>query len=215
MKKRGLWLFVATVLVPSVLLVALIPTASKGEQIEEKKVVMIIAQRNFRDEELQEPKAILERREIKVTVASSSKDTAIGLSGATVKPDILISEIKTEEYDAIIFVGGPGAIYYWYNPTAHKIAKEAIEKGKILAAISIAPVTLANAGVLKDKKATVWPSEAYKLIEKGAIYTGAKLQVDDNIITAVGPEEAEEFGEAIVKALIPVVQRPQEGCGCG
>lgn len=201
----------ATVLASLVLSVALIPTPGKAEQIEEKKVVMIIAQRNFRDEELEEPKAILEENGIKVTIASSSKDTAIGMLGATVKPDMLISEIKIEEYDAIIFVGGQGASYYWNDPTAHKIAEQAIEKGKIVAAICIAPVTLANAGILKDKKATVWPSQANKLIEKGAIYTGTKVEVDDNIITAVGPEQAEEFGEAIVKALTDVTQSSEEG----
>ena len=205
----------ATVLASLVVSVALIPSQGKAEPIGEKKVVMIVAQRNFRDEELEEPKAILEKNGIKVTIASSSKDIAIGMLGATIKPNMLISEIKVEEYDAIIFVGGQGASYYWNDPTAHKIVKQAIEKGKIVAAICIAPVTLANARILKDKKATVWPSEADKLTEKGAIYTGIKVEVDDNIITAVGPEQAEEFGEAIVKALTDVTRRSEEGCGCG
>lgn len=215
MRKRTLWLVVATVLASLVLLVALIPASSGGKQMEEKKAVMIIAHRNFRDEELQKPKAILEKEGVRVIIASSSKDTATGMLGATAEPDILISEIEAEDYDAIIFVGGSGASYYWNDPTAHKIAQEAVKQGKTLAAICIAPVTLANAGVLKGKRATVWPSEQDKLKEKGALYTGAQVEVDDNIITAAGPKQAEEFGEAIAKALATVAQKPEEGCGCG
>lgn len=156
MKIRALSLVMATVLASLVLLlVALIPTPSKGEQIEENRVVMIIAHRNFRDEELQEPKTILEEEGIRVIIASSSKDTATGMLGAIVKPDILISEIKIEEYNAIIFVGGSGASQYWNDPSAHRIAQEALSQGKILGAICIAPVILANAGVLENRRATV------------------------------------------------------------
>jgi len=169
----------------------------------EKKVVMIIAHKNFRDEELEIPKNIMENKGIKVIVASSSRDYATGMLGATVKPDILINEIKVKDYDAIIFVGGSGANCYWNDPTAHLIAQEAVKKGKILCAICIAPVTLANAGVLKGKRATVWPAVKNKLRAKGAIYTGKNLEVDDGIITASGPQAAQEFGKAIVNALFP------------
>lgn len=165
------------------------------------KAVMIIAEKNFRDEELQKPKEILEKYGAKMIIASSKIDVVIGMLGMNVKPDILISEIKVEEYDAIIFVGGSGASQYWNDPIAHSIAKEAIKKDKILCAICIAPVTLANAGVLNGKKATVWPSEAERIKNMGAIYTGANVEIDGKIITANGPAAAEEFGEAIAKAL--------------
>jgi protease I len=62
-------------------------------------------------------------------------------------------------------------------------------------------VTLANAGVLSGRRATVFSSEAGKLKAKGAEYTGAKVERDGKIITGSGPEAAEEFGRAIVKAL--------------
>ena len=176
--------------------------SAEEEKMVKKKVVMIIAHRNFRDEELERPKGILEKKKIEVIIASSSKDTAIGMFGATAQPDILIGELKVVDYHAIIFVGGSGASEYWNDPTAHEIAKEAVKQGKILCAICIAPVTLANAGVLEGKKATVWPSEIDKLKKKGALYTGKKVEIDGKIITASGPEAAEEFGKAILKALI-------------
>ena len=166
-----------------------------------KSVVMIIAQDNFRDEEYLKPAGIFKKNGIKVTVASSSLEMAKGMLGAEVKPDILYKDIKVDDYDAVIFVGGAGANYYWNDTTTHKLAKDTLAKGKILAAICIAPVTLANAGVLKGKNATVFSSVADNILKKGAKYTGKSVEVDGNIITAEGPAAATAFGEAIVKAL--------------
>lgn len=166
-----------------------------------KRAVMIIAERNFRDEELLEPKAELEKEGVKVDIASTAAKQARGMLGATVAPDKLVSDINVADYDAIIFVGGSGAGQYWNDPAAHSLAKEAAGSGKILGAICIAPVTLANAGVLMGKKATCWPSERQALKDMAANYTGKRVEVDGNIITADGPGSAAEFGKALVKKL--------------
>ena len=169
--------------------------------IDGKKVVMIIASQNFRDEEFQKPKAILERQGAKVIVASSSLNKATGMLGATADPEVLYNQIKVQDYDAVVFIGGSGATEYWNDPAAHTIARACVENGKILGSICIAPVTLANAGVLTGKKATVWSSEIEQLKAKGVNYTGADVQEDGQIITADGPSSAEKFGNALVKAL--------------
>jgi protease I len=170
-------------------------------ELKDKKIVMIIAQSGFRDEEYKNPRAIFDKNRIKVTVASSSLDMATGMLGAKVKPDILYKDIKVEDYDAIIFVGGIGAKEYWDDAKAQLIAKDVAAKGKLLCAICIAPVTLAKAGVLNGKKATVFSSEKNTLQKNGAIYTGNSVEIDGKIITADGPSSAKEFGEAIVKDL--------------
>ncbi|MDI6703777.1 MAG: DJ-1/PfpI family protein [bacterium] len=167
-----------------------------------KRALMIIASRNFRDEEYIEPRRILEREGVEITVASSSLAVSRGMLGTTVKPDKLIQDVVVSDYDAIIFIGGQGASEYWNNLTAHKICKDAIASGKILAAICIAPTTLANAGVLSKKRVTAFPSEASKLRAKGANYTGKGVEVSGDIITADGPSSAVKFGDEIVKALI-------------
>jgi protease I len=167
-----------------------------------KKAVMIIAENNFRDEELFEPKEILQNAGIEVKVASTNLNPAKGALGASVKPDLLVSKIKPGDFDALIFVGGGGASQYWSDPLAHKLAKEALSLNKVIGAICIAPVTLAKAGLLKGKKATVFSSEAGQLKAAGAIYTGKNLEKDGNIITASGPFAAKEFGEEIKKALL-------------
>jgi protease I len=176
--------------------------AAYGEEIAmAKTVVMIIAQGNFRDEELLQPKQVLESNGVEVKVASTTLSEVKGMLGVKVKPDILVRDINVRDFDAIVFVGGIGAGRYWDDPIAHKLAREAFNSNRIVAAICIAPVTLARAGILKGKKATVWSSEVEKLRKKGAIITGKNVERDGNIITASGPFAAGEFGEEIFNAL--------------
>ncbi len=166
-----------------------------------KRIVMIIAPQNFRDEELLQPKKVLTEEGAEVMVASASLETAKGMLGAEVRPDMLVSEIKPEEWEAILLVGGTGASHYWDDLSVHSILNEAVKQNKIVGAICIAPVTLANAGILSGKKATVFSSEVEKLEGKGAECTGRDVERDGNIITASGPQAATDFGRAIAQAL--------------
>jgi protease I len=178
----------------------------KREAVEEKaltgkKIVMIIAPQNFRDEEFLQPKNILTEKGAEVKVACASLETAKGMLGAEVKPDMLVSEIKPEDWDAVILIGGTGASQYWDDSSIHSMLNEAVKQNKIVGAICIAPVTLANAGILSGKKATVFSSETQKLADKGAKCTGKDVERDGKIITASGPPAAKEFGNAIAQAL--------------
>lgn len=167
----------------------------------ERKILMIIASQNFRDEELKVPKDFFERKGAKVVVASSSLKEAKGMLGMKVKPDVTLKEVSVKDFDAIVFVGGTGAAEYWESEIAHKISREAYKQGKVVAAICIAPVTLAKAGLLKGRKATVFPTEASKIEKEGAKYTGSGVEVDGKIVTASAPKHAGKFAEEIWKLL--------------
>ena len=169
--------------------------------IKEKKALFIIAPKNFREEELFEPKEILEKAGIKTVIASRNVGTIMGLGGETVKASIALEDVDIKNYNAIVFIGGPGASAYFDDAKARQIAKQAVEKGKILGAICIAPSILANAGLLKGKKATAFSDQAENLHEKGADYTGKDVTIDGKIITANGPSAAKQFGETITNAL--------------
>ncbi len=121
--------------------------------------------------------------------------------GLHVKPDILLQDADMKLFDAIIFVGGMGATEYWNNPTAHQLAQAAYQAGKPTTAICLAPMTLANAGLLKGKKATIWHEVVGDFKTKGVVYTGAAVEQDGQLITGSGPEAAEQFGRALVEAL--------------
>ncbi|MBU0686308.1 MAG: DJ-1/PfpI family protein [Candidatus Margulisbacteria bacterium] len=166
-----------------------------------KKALIIIAKHMFQDKEYADVISVLGQAIVGTTTASSSAGEATGKFGGKTKIDITLDQVKVSDYDVIIFIGGPGADEYFNSPRAHSIAKETVSSGKILAAICIAPTILANAGVLKGKKATVFPTGSQDLTRGGANYTGTHVEIDGKIITADGPNSANAFGQAIVKAL--------------
>ena len=166
-----------------------------------KKAVIIIAQDMFRDEEYSQPKAILEKNGVEITTASSKAGPAKGKLGMTATANLPLAKVMPADYDAIIFVGGPGCYGLYEDPEALRIAKEAADNNKIIGSTCSAGGILANSGILKGKKATVFPSEGALLKSKGAIYTGKHLEIDGDIITADGPQAAKEFGEALAGAL--------------
>jgi protease I len=166
-----------------------------------KRVLMVIASNNFRDEEYAEPRKVLEDAGARVTVASSSLDTSKGKLGLEVKPDLLIGAVRESDYDGIVFVGGGGSKEYFDNTVAHALAQNFYTHGKLTSAICIAPAILANAGLLNKKKATSFPSSEEILKAKGAAYTGSSVERDGTIVTGVGPEAAKQFGEKLVEVL--------------
>jgi protease I len=168
---------------------------------QDKNIVILIAQQDYRDEELAIPKQIFEENGYNVKVVSKTKEKATGMLGDETAVDLPLSEVNIEDYDALILVGGAGAQVYWNDEAVLSLIKEAYSKRKIIGAICIAPVSLANAGILKGKKATVWTSESDKLISKGAEYISSEVVVDDNIVTADGPSASGEFAEKILEEL--------------
>ena len=174
--------------------------------LENKRIVMITAFKDFRDEEYFVPREILEAAGAEIKTASNQKGTAIGADGGEVEVDLLVSEVNSAEFNAVVFIGGPGCLENLDNEDSYKVAKETVSQNKVLAAICISSTILAKAGVLQGKKATVWSSimdkSAVKILkEKGAIYQDTPVVVDGKIITGSGPAAAKEFGEAIIKAL--------------
>jgi protease I len=182
--------------------IPLLFTCSEESKDTAKKyhVLMIIAEKNFRDEELFIPQKLFEEKGITVTIASTVTSTVTGMLNGKAKPDVLLKNVKVKDYDAVIFVGGVGAQMYFNNEVAHQIAKDAVKEHKVLAAICIAPNILANAGLLQGKKATCWDSAI--LTPKGAEYQNKDVVKDGKIITANGPKAAHEFGQIIIKTLI-------------
>jgi len=179
----------------------------KRKQFAESKVkkmadiLMVVAPKNFQDEELFEPKEVFELHGYDVTIASEKTEVAVSKLGEEVDIDTDIHDVDVADFVAIVFVGGSGCVRYFDNAKALKLAKDACEQGKITAAICIAPTILANAGVLKGKRATSYETARASLEAKGAEWLEQDVVVDGNIVTANGPDAARAFGEAIVKLL--------------
>ncbi len=168
-----------------------------------KKAVLIIAHKDFRDDELNVPMQILQDNGIECKIASTSLDTAVGSLGIKISPDITVKDIDADDYDVIIVVGGPGAPELAEHKEVLNLLRSAESKGKNIAAICISSTILAKAGVLKGKRATVWKSdESIRQLEQGeAIFEDKPVVVEDKLITANGPAAAKEFAEKIVDML--------------
>lgn len=169
-----------------------------------KEIAMVIAFDQFKDSELLIPKQLFEAEGALVTVVSSQVGMATGMDGATIKSELPLTSLDVGVFDAIVFIGGRGTNAFWNDPAAHRVVQETVQQGKILGAICWAPVILANAGVLTDKKATVFNNsgnEAVMLKEKGCSYTGEAVTRDGLIITANGPKAADPFARSIISSL--------------
>jgi protease I len=170
-----------------------------------KKALFIIARENYQDHEYAAPKKILEDAGIEVVTASKEIGACSGSFGSTTEAAVALADVDVSDYDAVVFIGGSGAVAYQHDVQAHLTAQEAVNRNKILAAICIGPAILAHAGVLEGKKATVWNEDNKKakiLVDNGAAFTNEPVTVDGNIITANGPQAAEKFGKAILDKLM-------------
>ncbi|HEG44183.1 MAG TPA: DJ-1 family protein [Phycisphaerales bacterium] len=166
-----------------------------------KKAVLIIAAQTFRDEELFDTQAALESAGVETVIASTKIGTCTGKLGRNAESTMLVKDINVDDFDAIVFIGGGGAMQYYNDPDALKTATDACTKDKVIAAICIAPRILANAGLLKGISATCYESEAKALKKLGAKFQTADVIKDKKFITASGPQAAKEFGQTIAKAL--------------
>jgi len=190
------------------LIVSTTSTLSKNNNLTStnmnKKILMVIAFQDFRDEEYFVPKEILEKNGFTVETVSSQIGLAIGVEGGEIEVSKTAKEIETKNYDGVIFVGGPGMTEELDNLDFQKLARDFNQENKLVSSICIAPALLAKAKLLENKRATVWSSpldkSAIKILrENGSIYADQPVVVDGKIITANGPEAAKDFGEAIVK----------------
>lgn len=166
-----------------------------------KKIIFVIAQNIFRDEELVDTKKVLDDAGFTTKIASKTTNMAKGKLGLELKPDMTLRDINPEEVDALVFVGGSGSRDYYNDAEALTIAKQTYNAGKVVAAICAAPSILVRAGLLQGVHATSHDSQKEDLKEHGTIYIDSPVVEEDRIITAKNPAAAKAFGEAIKKRL--------------
>lgn len=174
------------------------------KRLKGKRVLAVIAPTGFRDEELQQPKLILEAEGAEVKVASTVEGTCSGMLGAKVKAELTLSQAQASEFDAVIVVGGAGSPeHLWDNAELHGILKQAADANKVIGGICLSGAVLARAGVLDGKQATVYqtPQTLEELKKAGARYVAKDVVTDGNLVTAEGPASAKEFGRKLAERL--------------
>lgn len=169
-----------------------------------KQIVLVVGQKNYNEKEFDYLFEALENAGADVCIASNGMEKALGRLEGYAAPDCKIEDISPDEFDALILIGGYGArVYLWDDEHTHQIVRQFAEKGKLIGAISTAPVALANAGVLKERRATVYPDYDSILIleDHDAKHIYEDVVSDGNIITASHPRFVADFSEAIIEKL--------------
>ncbi len=172
--------------------------------LEGKQIVIVVGQKNYNEKEFQYLFETLENEGADVCVASNTLEKALGRLEGYVTPDCTIADLNPEEFDALILVGGYGArVYLWDDPDTHEAVRRFVESGKVVGAISTAPVVLAKAGVLRGRRATGYPDyESTLAMQDGeAHFVHENVVVDDNIITCSHSRFVEDFATALIQKL--------------
>jgi protease I len=155
----------------------------------------------FNEEEFFITKGFLEKNGFKSFIASDTWQMCESTKGKKIKPDLRIENINSKNFTGIILIGGYGAKEYWNNKKLHKILNDFNREKKIIGAICMAPVILANAGLLVGKKATCFPEIKQELMRSDIHYSDMPVVLDKNIITADGPRSSFDFSDSILYML--------------
>ena len=133
-------------------------------------------------------------------VSVTGEKTVAGAHGLRIEADLLFEDADYAGCDMIVLPGGmPGT----KNLAAHRglcdIIREFDRRGKLIGAICAAPMILGELGLLKGRKATIYPGMEEFL--RGAARSEEKVVTDGNIITSMGPGTAMDFGLALVERI--------------
>jgi protease I len=171
------------------------------------RVLIAIAPEKFRDDELAGPVAALTAAGIGFDIASTRRGSCTGMLGAKAIATLSFEEVDPKPYDGLVIIGGSGSqAHLWDDDMLQVLVKYFQNSGKVVAAICLAPVVLARAGILKGKKATYSESPvAFREMKGGgAVLVNQPVVTDTRIITANGPSASKPFADAIIKTLTAV-----------
>jgi protease I len=178
---------------------------TQNNELKGRKIA-ILATDGFEQAELTEPKQSLENAGAKVEVLSIHEGKIKGWNktdwGSTVKVDRLVADAKPAEYDALVLPGGlmnPDNLRM--NKPAVSFVREFAQSGKPVAAICHGPWTLIEAGVVKGRTMTSWPSVHTDLANAGANWVDREVVTDANFITSRKPEDIPAFSRTLTHTI--------------
>ncbi len=167
-----------------------------------KKILFILAD-GFEEVEALGSADFLKRCGFEVVLAGLKREEVIGAHGIRVLTDSLLEEEKVSDYAALVLPGGmPGSLNLYNSDLVLETVKGFYQSGRIVAAICAAPIVLGRAGLLCNRKFTIYPGVEEGL--NGAVPTNGGVESDGRIITGRGPGLTFKFAEKIAMEL---------GCG--
>jgi protease I len=118
----------------------------------------------------------------------------------TFKVDRTVEEARADDYDALVIPGGVG------NPdtmrgdeNAVQFVRDFFEQGKPVGVICHGPWMLVEAGVVRGRKVTSWPSLQTDIRNAGGDWVDQEVVVDEGLVTSRKPDDLPAFNEKIVE----------------
>ena len=166
------------------------------------KTICIILADGFEEVEALQPADIFTRLGYKVILAGLDDTAVTGAHNIRVTAEKLLKTITVDDFDALILPGGlPGATNLQASAKVIELLAQANAQNKVCAAICAAPIVLHDSGIAKGKKITGYPGCERLAKQPNCAFSGKNVEVDGNIITAIGMGKAAAFTFAIAKAL--------------
>ena len=165
--------------------------------------VAILVTDGFEQVELTGPREALDQAGARTRVVSPKPDQVRGWSstewGDTIKVDVPLAKARAGDFDALLLPGGV------MNPDKLRLDDKAIafikafvDAGKPIAAICHGPWTLIDAGAVRGRKMTSWPSLQTDLKNAGANWVDETCVVDGSLVTSRKPDDIPAFNTAMI-----------------
>jgi len=167
-----------------------------------KKVLLLLAD-GFEEIEALGTADILRRMNVEVVLASMKKAAVSGSHNITVTADELFDNVNSDEFSAVILPGGlPGSLNLYNDSRVIDILYKFAGDNKVTAAICAAPMVLDKAGLLENRKFTMYPAEdLYKYLRDDKRPASDMVVTDGKVITGKGPGATAYFAAAVAEAL--------------
>ena len=173
-------------------------------KLEGKKVAFLVANEGIEQVELTEPWKAVEQVGGTPELISLEEGEIQGFNhyekGDTFKVDKTVEEARAEDYDALVIPGGVG------NPDTMRTDENAVdftrqffEQGKPVGAICHGPWMLVEAGVVRGRRVTSWPSLQTDIRNAGGEWVDEQVVVDNGLVTSRKPDDLPAFNEKIVE----------------
>lgn len=168
-----------------------------------KPKVAFLIESEFEDSEFQIPFKALKQAGALVTVLGSRmNDEYTGKRGkVSIRPDATATEVRSEDFDAIVIPGGAAPDKIRTNPNAVRLILDAMGQDKLIAAVCHGPQVLIEADALRDRQATGFAAIRKDITNAGAHYVDEAVVVDGNLITSRCPADLAMFTMTLLNRL--------------
>ncbi len=166
--------------------------------------VAILAAEGFERDELLEPRKALDAAGAETRIVSPAKGEVQGWKhfdkADKVRVDVPLEQANADDFDALMLPGGvanPDQLRML--PKAVEFVRKFFEAGKPVAAICHAPWTLIEAGVVKGRTMTSWPSLKTDLTNAGAKWVDQEVVTDKGLVTSRKPADLPAFNRKMIE----------------